>query len=75
MSETPDLDARDAEFAELFRRFLSEVVHRAASTPSRRTPLGDRISDHLVRMPAPSPSSKRPSRPPASPTSTPASRP
>jgi hypothetical protein len=47
MSETPDLDARDAEFAELFRRFLTEVVHRAASTPSRRTPLGDRISDHL----------------------------
>lgn len=39
--------ARDAEFADLFRRFLTDVVHRAGSAGSRRTPLGDRISEHL----------------------------
>lgn len=39
--------ARDAEFADLFRRFLTDVVHRAGSAGSRRTPLGDRITEHL----------------------------
>lgn len=47
MSDDQGPTERDAEFAELFRRFLSDVVHRAAVAPSRRTPLGDRISDHL----------------------------
>ena len=37
----------DAQFAELFRRFLTQVVHRAPASGSVRTPLGDRISRHL----------------------------
>ena len=37
----------DAEFAELFRRFLTGVVNRASAAPAARTPLGDRISEHL----------------------------
>jgi len=47
MTDPTELTTNDAEFAELFRRFLDGVVHRAAATPSRRTPLGDRISEHL----------------------------
>src|SRR6476660_9465757 len=39
--------ARDAEFAELCRRFLTEVVHRAGVVGARRTPIGDRVSEHL----------------------------
>jgi hypothetical protein len=47
MNDAPDRSASDAEFADLFRRFLSEVVNRASAAPAKRTPLGDRISDHL----------------------------
>jgi len=47
MNDSTDPSSSDAEFAELFRRFLSEVVHRASAAPAKRTPLGDRISDHL----------------------------
>lgn len=39
--------ASDAEFADLFRRFLTGVVNRAPASGSVRTPLGDRISEHL----------------------------
>ena len=47
-SGAAEIDAQsDAQFAELFRRFLTGVVHRAPASGTVRTPLGDRISEHL----------------------------
>jgi len=47
MIDDDDVAARDAEFAALFRRFLTDVVHRADAGSPALTALGELVSQHL----------------------------